>query len=684
MSGGLNDNHRRSLSAIFRQLDRLLRDVEAANAAARSPFSRFYADLSPAQQQVVEDYVGHLREQIQEAMRALDVALPTPDSPASWSIQTALSFARIAIQEIDPSRLKGYGPLAPEASETIRRLNGDLERTVRRLQTYLGQGLGRSVAERLDRLGTGSIDLEVLRTLERIITEHGLVEFRGSLESLLETLEARTFEIAVFGRVSSGKSSLLNAVLGLDALPVGVTPITAVPTRILWGETPSAEIRFADGRDETIPLERLADFVSENGNPDNRKRVTRAVVRVPSPNLKRPVAFVDTPGVGSLARSGARESYAYLPRCDLGILLVDAASSPGREELDLVRLLYDSAIPAMVVLSKADLVSESDRDRLAAYLRREIATALGLDLPVEPVSTVGASAPLARHWFENRILPLLDRAVELSEASARRKLASLREGVAAALRASLPQRGSERAAVDPVRVEQLALEAEGIVQDTVRRGERLAEQARTLADATLVAAAGEIVRAAAAADRRFEVSGVLARAVADTTSDVRRQVGDTLVSGREKLRALLDRMAHELQRQPPEAGELVVDLLTLPTIESPPELASVRIKFPSWAVRLPSHLEKRVHRQLSRQLEKALTRAYEAFGRRLFDWVHTTAGGLAERLAASSEPLRAEARRLREGSSGQDPERVAADLAAIDSSPAVPAASSASEGNQRN
>jgi len=58
----------------------------------------------------------------------------------------------------------------------------------------------------------------------RIITAHGLVEFRGTLSMLLDRMEGAAFEVGVFGRVSSGKSSLLNYILQTDVLPIGVTP----------------------------------------------------------------------------------------------------------------------------------------------------------------------------------------------------------------------------------------------------------------------------------------------------------------------------------------------------------------------------------------------------------------------------------------------------------------------------
>ncbi len=663
-SSGLNENHRRALTAAFQHLDKLLTDVEAASAATRSSLSEFVADLSPTQQQVLADSVSQLRSKMTDALKAMDIRIQIPDRPASWAIQTGLSLARITVQEIAPKKLLGYGPLGDGTLALIGQLDADLERGIGRIQAYLSQGLGKDLAQRLDRLGKAPVDVRLLQCLERIVREHGLVEYLGALESLLERLESHTFEIAVFGRVSSGKSFLLNAVLGFDALPVGITPVTAVPTRVTWGESPGAEIRFADAPNLETPIERLPEFVSEAGNPENRKHVVRAVVRIPSPELRRGVVFVDTPGVGSLARAGARESYAYLPRCDLGVLLIDAASTPGREDLELLRLLYESGIPGRVVVSKADLLSEPDRARLVDYIRRQIAENLGLDLPVHLVSTAGGAA-LARQWFADEIAPLLGRAEELAQASACRKLASLKEGVAASLEAVLSVgRGGNGSRGE--HVEQLALEAEGRLQEAIHEGERLADRARTLAEPTLAVAAGEVARRAAASSGRGSAGEVVGRAIADTASNVRAEVQETALAARDRLREILLEMARDLDRRTPDAGDLSLDLLTLPALVPPNEVPVVRVAWPRWIARFPSRLEKRIHRDLSAPLREPLTSAYRSFGRNLWDWLHASLSRLAEQFAAQAEPLRGEARRLSEGAAGRDAERIAADLAEIE------------------
>ena len=92
-------------------------------------------------------------------------------------------------------------------------------------------------------------------------------------------------------------------------------------------------------------------------------------VQVPARRLREGVTFVDTPGLGSLATAGAEETVAYLPRCDLGIVLVDAASTLTHEDLAIVQALYQSGAQAMVLVSKADLLG-AGRAPASRRLRR--------------------------------------------------------------------------------------------------------------------------------------------------------------------------------------------------------------------------------------------------------------------------------------------------------------------------
>jgi len=131
------------------------------------------------------------------------------------------------------------------------------------------------------------------------------------------------------------------------------------------------------------------------------------------------VVFVDTPGLGSPATAGAAETLAYLPSCDLGVVLLDAGSTLNQEDLATLQDLSQAVILALVALSKADRLADGARQRVVDYTRAQIASQLGLQLAVHRVSAHGEHASLIDRWFECETRPLCDRHQELAQRSVR-------------------------------------------------------------------------------------------------------------------------------------------------------------------------------------------------------------------------------------------------------------------------
>jgi GTP-binding protein EngB required for normal cell division len=438
-AGELNDPQQRRLRVTCHYIDKLLSDVEHVlhQATSQSPFPRYVMDVSPAQVRVVEDYIRRLRAQLLRALDWQHMKPNPPDIPATRAVLTNLAFVDIAIEELRPSYMRGSGPVPEDAVDELNGVVHELRSLVEATERYLRQELGRDLESRLKRLQETGYDVALLRAVEEIVTRHGLVEFRPRISALASRLEDDSLEVALFGRVSSGKSSMLNALLGVDVLPVGVNPITAVPTKLRYGKELRAAVSFGDGRSEAIRIEELASLVTEQGNPGNLRNVIRALVEVPSPRLKPGIMLVDTPGLGSLARKGAAETLAYLPACDLAMLLIDAGTTLNDEDIGTLRLLYEAGIPSLVLLSKADLLDESDQRHAIQYIEQQLQSELGIHVHVHPVSSLPTATALLERFFHGELLPRFEQARALRQESVARKIGALRESVMAALETSI-------------------------------------------------------------------------------------------------------------------------------------------------------------------------------------------------------------------------------------------------------
>ena len=455
--GELNGPQRNRLLSTCQHIDKLLSSVEHIlhETASESPFRTHIVDIAPAQTRVIEDYIRRLRRQLLRALEWQHMKPAKPEIPATRAVLTNLAFVDIAVEELRPHYMRGSGDVPEDATDELNGVVHELRSLVEEMERYLRQELSIDLESRLQKLEKTGYDLALLRRIEQIVTRQGLVEFRSRIASLAERLEDHNLEVAFFGRVSSGKSSLLNALLETDVLPVGVNPITAVPTKLRYGSKLRVEVTYGSGRSELIAVEQLADVVTERGNPGNLRNVVKTLVDVPSSRLQKGIVLVDTPGLGSLARKGAAETLAYLPACDLALLLIDAGNTLNEEDIGTLRLLYEAGIPSLVLLSKADLLARGERQEAIAYVVEQIQSELGIMVQVHPVSCVPAESDLLERFFEEELLPRFGQAQTLREASVARKIGTLKDSVMAALDTILNRQSREapEPAVDPAGLE---------------------------------------------------------------------------------------------------------------------------------------------------------------------------------------------------------------------------------------
>lgn len=220
---------------------------------------------------------------------------------------------------------------------------------------------------------------------------------RAGLRGLFARLAEERFEVALIGRFSRGKSTLMNAMLGMDRLPTGVVPLTSVITRVTYGSIEKVVLHyrgtslFAD-----IPLGRLAQAITERGNPGNRDGVEVAEVQLPAELLRRGFCFVDTPGLGSAIGANTATTEAYLPEAD-AVLLVSGFDCPlSREEAAVLERLVASGRKAFLVINKQDMIDAAARAEVGRHVAAVLA---GLGL----AGRVGVFAVSARDALAARL-----------------------------------------------------------------------------------------------------------------------------------------------------------------------------------------------------------------------------------------------------------------------------------------
>ena len=649
---GLNSSQRLHLLSSSQHADKLLAEVEAILTASKSKsaFRKYKNSLSPAQAKVVEDYIARIRDQMLRVLESQGVAPPEPSFESVHSIRVTLAFIRIAFQECTPDRMRGYGEFPDSKVREVNGLVDEMVAAVEKLDSYLAQGLGQDLEARLARLAQAGQDVDLLKNLERIINEHGLVEFRPTLSMILDRLESRSFEIALFGRVSSGKSSLLNHIVQRDILPVGVTPITAVPTRLIYGAAPRLSVWYADRTPERTEIARLPELVSEHQNPGNYKHVARIVVELPSDRLRDGVVLVDTPGLGSLATAGAAETLAYLPRCDLGVVLVDAGSTLTEDDIGTIRTLYEAGIPASVLLSKSDLLATDDRERSSRYISEQIRSQLGLSISIHPVSIQATHSVFLDDWLKDVLLPLYDRHQQLAQESLLRKIGSLREAVTTALKIRLDRTPDD----GPEVPDQGTIEVEEIESALRKAVGRIAEIRQLSFETTHAIRGGADLALGEAANVLFEtwtggntaaqasiVSAELTRIAAQEASAVSTALKDLGSELTRTLQAASKALGYQTATSEDDLNSLIKEMPKL-------DLGTLEIDIrPTVLGKLSRRLALgQIRKSLRRQIGQQVEQAFSNLGSMLDSWERRTLGELQLRFETHADQYRAHISRM--------------------------------------
>lgn len=182
------------------------------------------------------------------------------------------------------------------------------------------------------------------------------------LRNAQEDLEG-IFMLVVCGEYNSGKSSLLNALLGEQVVPEGVTPTTDRITVLGHGE--------------------------ENGEVEESGWLVR---RTFPADLLKDLALVDTPGTNAIVKRHQELTERFIPRADL-VLFVTSADRPFTEsERVFLELISGWGKKITVVVNKIDILESSEeRQKVLDFVREHARETLQVTPQVFGVSARKAS-----------------------------------------------------------------------------------------------------------------------------------------------------------------------------------------------------------------------------------------------------------------------------------------------------
>jgi GTP-binding protein EngB required for normal cell division len=215
-------------------------------------------------------------------------------------------------------------------------------------------------------------------------------------------------DVAVLGQFKAGKSSFLNSLIGKPILPVGVTPVTTVITRLQFGQRERAITTHFDGTVGEVDFSDVETFTSETKNPANERNVEVVDIELPSLKEYAGLRLVDTPGLGSVFKYHRETSENWLPEVGAAVLVVSADRPFSENDLALIRELTQHTPKIVILLAKADLLSPEQQAEVVEFFKTTLMRELDREFPIYLYS-IRANTEHWKQQIETRFLLTLSQ-----------------------------------------------------------------------------------------------------------------------------------------------------------------------------------------------------------------------------------------------------------------------------------
>ncbi len=198
---------------------------------------------------------------------------------------------------------------------------------------------------------------EILSQLHGNVKKHSNPELEEKLISAIDNLES-LFLVVFVGEFSTGKSTIINAIIGEKTLDEGITPTTDKISIIKYGEEKGVELK--DG---------IATFTVNQKNLEN-------------------LYIVDTPGTNVTIEQHEQITQNFIPRADIIFFTIGAERAVTGSESEFIKFLKDDWKKKIVfLLNKIDIASDDEEyNELIQHSTSELQRIFSIEPHIIPIS----------------------------------------------------------------------------------------------------------------------------------------------------------------------------------------------------------------------------------------------------------------------------------------------------------
>lgn len=243
--------------------------------------------------------------------------------------------------------------------------------------------------------------LATIKEVSAYFADNNNKRVTSHLNMLQSKLQDNIFNLVVLGQFKRGKSTFINALLGDSILPSAVIPLTSIVTILKYGEKEDVKVYYENGNIEHISREDLPMYVTEKGNPQNKRGVERVEIQYPAQYLKDGLCLIDTPGVGSTYKNNTEVTYSFLPKVDAAIFLLSVDPPISQSEIDFLDDIRQYVSKIFFVQNKIDYLDENEINDIVNFSKASLVSSVG-DVRIYPLSAKLALE--AKKTFNNELL----------------------------------------------------------------------------------------------------------------------------------------------------------------------------------------------------------------------------------------------------------------------------------------
>ena len=171
--------------------------------------------------------------------------------------------------------------------------------------------------------------------------------------------------VAIMGITSSGKSTLVNALLGEKILPMAIRPSSSIIITACKGENRQATIYFSDEKPQTLSGSNLSEkiigeYADESNNPNNKLKVTQIDITTPYFLLGENIQIIDSPGLDAwdLESHEKLTLEILLPTIDICIFLTTVKANSDATNVEKIKVVNEKEKQIILVQNMIDSIEE--------------------------------------------------------------------------------------------------------------------------------------------------------------------------------------------------------------------------------------------------------------------------------------------------------------------------------------